>query len=504
MRLRELTKYRDIVIQCHNNPDADALASGLAVVKYLKREGIEARFIYGGFGAVQKSNLVLMIENLHIPAEYVTELEKPELLVMVDCQYGESNAARFEADNVAVIDHHQISSKLPELNEVHSNYGSCATVLYEMLKQEDFDINSDEDLATALYYGLMTDTGNFSEINHPMDKDLRDAARFRMFDILSFKNSNLSREELLIAGEALQNARFNEEYNFGIISAQPCDPNLLGLISDMLLEVHGVDTALVYNLLSGGVKTSVRSCVREVKAGELAEYLAGAYGGGGGHVGKGGGFIIRDLLERDGIRYTENSIEAYLTERMISYHQESEVVYAGVKEEDPSLYKRYVKKELHLGYVEAAKLSSPGSSILIRTLEGDVNVRVEEDIYVIIGIEGEVYPCRKEKFEKSYRMDETPYSFPGEYPPAVVSSETGNRVELLPFAKSCVAKGGAGIYARKIDHRVKVFTTWDPDKYYLGVPGDYMAVRVDDLTDIYIIAGRIFDKTYMEAEENEV
>jgi len=499
MRLRELTAYRDIVVQCHNNPDADALASGFAVLKYLEREGKTARFVYGGFSEVQKSNLLLMMENLHIPAEYVKELEKPELLVMVDCQYGESNAMRFEAEHVAVIDHHQVSSQLPELNEVHSNYGSCATVLFEMLQAEGFDINEDEDLATALYYGLMTDTGNFSEISHPADKDLRDAAHFRPFDILCFKNSNLSREELLIAGDALKKAKFNEEWRFGMIAAKPCDPNLLGLISDMLLEVNGVDCALVYNLLAGGVKTSVRSCIREVRAGELAQYLAEGYGGGGGHLGKAGGFLIRDLLEQGGIRYTEEQVEAFFEERLIAYHRESEIIHAGVKEEDPSLYRHYVKKELHLGYVEAGKLASPGSTILIRTLEGDVDVKVEEDLYIILGVEGEVYPCKKAKFENSYRLDDTPYVYPGDYAPAVVSSESGDRVELLPFAKSCIAKGGAGIYARQIDHRVKVFTTWDPEKYYLGVPGDYMAVRTDDLTDIYIIAGRIFDQTYTEA-----
>ena len=59
------------------------------------------------------------------------------------------------------------------------------------------------------------------------------------------------------------------------------------------------------------------------------------------------------------------------------------------------------------------------------------------------------------------------------------------------------AKDG-GIYARVLDHRVKVFTKWDPDKYYLGVPGDYLAVRADDNKDVYIIAKDIFGKTYEE------
>ena len=43
---------------------------------------------------------------------------------------------------------------------------------------------------------------------------------------------------------------------------------------------------------------------------------------------------------------------------------------------------------------------------------------------------------------------------------------------------------------------MKVFTSWDPDKYYLGNVGDYLAVREDDMHDIYVIKGDIFDRTY--------
>ena len=73
----------------------------------------------------------------------------------------------------------------------------------------------------------------------------------------------------------------------------------------------------------------------------------------------------------------------------------------------------------------------------------------------------------------------------------------------MAYAGSCIAKGGSGIYAKKLDHRVKVFTRWDPDKYYLGVEGDYLAVRADDPSDIYVIAKDIFHKTYSKADIQE-
>ena len=82
-KLADLCKYKNIVIQCHDNPDADALASGFALRWYLGLKGIEARFVYGGANAITKSNLVLMDENLGIHCEHVESLEAPELLITV-------------------------------------------------------------------------------------------------------------------------------------------------------------------------------------------------------------------------------------------------------------------------------------------------------------------------------------------------------------------------------------------------------------------------------------
>ena len=42
MRLSDILKYNDIVIQCHDNPDADALASGFALYTFLKANGNSA------------------------------------------------------------------------------------------------------------------------------------------------------------------------------------------------------------------------------------------------------------------------------------------------------------------------------------------------------------------------------------------------------------------------------------------------------------------------------
>ena len=499
LRLKDLLRYDNIVIQCHDNPDADALASGFALLRYMKKQGKKARFVYGGRNEVSKSNLILMMEHLGIEAEHVNALEAPDLLITVDCQYGESNVTRFDAPHIAVIDHHQVSCELPELSDVRSNYGSCSTILYELLQLEDYDINADEDLSTALYYGLMTDTGSFAEISHPSDKDLRDLVRPRNADIVLFRNSNLSREELVIAGDALKHACFFGEGSYAVVEARPCDPNILGVISDMLLEVDTVEACLVYAMMPFGVKISVRSCVREIKASELAAYLTADFGGGGGHLIKAGGLLKKDLLLASGIDYDSGPVRQLLLDRMRSYYEDTEILYAGQRIEDVSKLTHYTKKEVRIGYVESDRLAPVGTRIMIRTLEGDVDVEVREDLVILIGVEGEIYPADREKFREGYRdLPGEEYVCPAEYAPRVTDIVTGNRLSLLPYAKPCMASGGSGIYARELDHRIKVFTAWDPDKYYLGVPGDYLAVRADDPSDIYVIAREIFLKTYVK------
>ena len=126
MKLSSLLNYNSIVIQCHDNPDADAICSGYVLYRYFKSYHKKVRFIYSGNFEISKSNLVYLIKKLLIPIEYVQKLKtKPDLLLMTDCQYGEGNVRKFSAKEIAVIDHHQVTGKLPKENEVRSNLGSC-------------------------------------------------------------------------------------------------------------------------------------------------------------------------------------------------------------------------------------------------------------------------------------------------------------------------------------------------------------------------------------------
>lgn len=502
MKLKDLEQFGHIVIQCHDNPDADALASGFGLYRYFRACGKEVRFIYSGRFAVQKSNLVLMQEELQIPVEYVQELDKPELLIMVDCQYGAGNVTKFEADTVAVIDHHQVDKRATgtaeELTDIRSHYGSCATVIWQLLKESGYEVDKDTALATALYYGLYMDTGQMVDIYHPMDKDMRDVLQYDKAIISKLRNSNISRQELVIAGDALVHNQLVEEYHFAIVQVKPCDLNILGIVSDFVLQTDVVNTCVIYSTLPDGYKLSFRSCDKEIKASDLAAYMTGGIGSGGGHAEKAGGFISKAAFEE---AYPDTDLETYFTKRMGEYLKSYEVIYASRYEADMTGVQKYRKKKTPLGYVRLQDVYPVGMPIMVRTLECDLEILVEEDTYLMIGIYGEVYPIKAEKFARTYREVDEPYMLETEYIPSVHNRIYGTVKNVTAYARSCMPSGETYIYAKPIDKQMKIFTAWDTVNYMLGKPGDYMAIRQDDLHDIYIIEQGIFKKTYEVCEE---
>lgn len=518
MRLKELLNFESIVVQCHNDPDADAIASGFGVLVYLKKHGKHPRLVYGG-APIQKPNLLLMTEELGIPIEHMEALEsEPDLLLTVDCQYGEKNVQRFSGKTVAVIDHHMVKDpeSLPRLREVRSNYGACSTIIWDMLCREGVDVPADEGLSTALYYGLFMDTNRMQELRHPKDRDLRDALEpaSSQGKLFRFQNCNLSLNELKLAGQALAGYdyyEYSEDHGFAIAGAEECDPNLLGVISDMLVEVDIIDVCVVYCMQERGVKLSVRSCVKETRADELAAFLTRGLGNGGGHMRKAGGFIEKEALTAEYERLYDHcpkqlksGAHRIISGRLEQYFLNQDVIHPGSKDApDLSGEPLYQKKCLVLGYVRATDMYPAGTKVEVRMLEGDQGFTVEEDTYFIIGAEGEVYISREAVFRANNEPIDEPYCFRGEYAPQVHKAirRRGLEAELLEpkslkdYARACVTRPERRIHARLLERVTKVSVPWS-DSYFLGLPGDYLVAREDDLTDIYIIKRNIFLKTY--------
>ncbi|MCR4793209.1 MAG: DHH family phosphoesterase [Lachnospiraceae bacterium] len=504
MKLSDLLVFDDIVIQCHDNPDADAIASGFALYSYYKSHEKKVRFIYSGRNRITKSNLIYLVKTLEIPIEYETQsIGDPDLLLTCDCQYEEGNVTYFAARNVATIDHHQVAKgkKLPKLCEIRSGIGSCCTVIWDMLRKENYQ--PDSELSSALYYGLFTDTNALSEISHPLDRDMMDEIYFDKSLLRRLNGMNITLEEAKIAGIALLGVEFHSENRYAILEAQPCDPNILGLISDFFLAVDTVDVCLVYSVLDYGIKFSVRSDTPEVRADELASYISKNIGSGGGHMDKAGGFIQHELLVQYYKQYATASerdriaaVTPILREKMQNYYLNSDIYYAGKTKLSSKGMKEYVKLPLTQGYVVPSEFLPLGQHILVRSMEGDMNLMVEKDTVVMIGIRGEVYPTKLSVFKGSYKKLRGKYDLKLEYTPTIKVITTSETIELAPYAHMCVSTGGNHIMAKRLKKEAKVFTKWHKNEYLKGEPGDYIAYKCSDPDDIYIIGKDFFPESY--------
>ena len=203
---------------------------------------------------------------------------------------------------------------------------------------------------------------------------------------------------------------------------------------------------------------------------------------------KAGGTIKPDLL-------TKPAKEVF-KERLALYYDTYLVIYAKDTTLDTSKMTRYSKIQQMMGVVKLSDVFPVGTHINIRTLEGDVDTVIDEEAYLMIGVEGEIYPISEQKVKSSYEFTSFRYTREFEYEPRIRNSGTGEIKYVLPYAKTVRSLGTSIIFAKPLEQPVKLFTAWTEDKYYSGRVGDYIAVRADDEHDIYIINKDIMDKSY--------
>lgn len=501
--LEQLLEFDHIAIQCHDNPDADAIASAYGLYRYFRDNDKSVIIFYGGQTKITKPNLGKMIELLHIPLlHYPEEREWPGLLVTVDCQYGAGNASPMRALEVAVIDHHVMERTPPPRHDIRPYLGSCSTLVWTMLRRAGFRLDSN--LATALYYGLFSDTGGLAEVRHPLDRDLRDSVRPNARIMRVLKNSNLSRDDLALTSAALKEMVFDDTGRFALVSAQTTDANILGFISDLVMQVDDVDIGVVYSRVPGGIKYSVRTLLREFKASEVAAWLAGGeLGSGGGHFDKAGGYIS---AQRFAFACPGVTVAEYFARRIKEYLAGYAVLDCTQGEPDISVVadvasiRSYEKTPVSLAYVPCAELLEAEAATLdIRMFEGDITIEADAETYLMVGLEGEIYPISRAKFEQTYTPLDANVLMNFEYPPAVLAGDNGQRIELSRLARACEGRGGGAACAVLLRRGVKLFTRWDTENYIKGEPGDWLIWAENDPLDIYVVTARMFPRLYSHA-----
>ena len=155
--LEEINKAESIVILTHENPDGDAIGSGLALYNALKQIGKNPDVIIPEyprtFEFLPGSNEIKKESNV----------EKYDLAISVDCatiKMLNGFANYFENAKVRVsIDHHSTNTMFGDLNYVSPDAPACAQILLVVF--EYFKLEVTKDIGTCILTGIITDTGGF-------------------------------------------------------------------------------------------------------------------------------------------------------------------------------------------------------------------------------------------------------------------------------------------------------------------------------------------------------
>ena len=294
--LQLLSPLQRVVIQAHDFPDHDAIASAYGLATLLQAMGMNTLIVYNGH--VDRISLANMIEWLDIPVIHCNKakLTAHDKIITVDGCIGEKNVTDIQGEEIAVIDHHNVTPpKGLWYCDVRSNYGATATIIYEYFSSLNIDIP--EKVATALLVGLNIDTANLTR--GFCNADLKAFLGLNQVADLALVNKICRNSLIQSELKSFQHVCDNVESNDGIaivLLKEPCAKNLLGVLADFLLSVNEYDIVIVAMKFNQAIQLSLRSECPKVNVGLLLRQTLNQKqrGFGGGHAHMAGGMILND------------------------------------------------------------------------------------------------------------------------------------------------------------------------------------------------------------------
>ena len=311
-KLIEICKGRHIYIQTHNFPDPDAIASAFGLQNIFKHFDIDSTLCYEG--RIDKLSTKKMTEVFNIKIfsydQIRDNMSENDYIVCVDSQKGNGNITDFIGDEIACIDHHPIYVNTEYKYSDIRFVGSCSTIIAKYFK--DLNLTPDKHTASALLYGLKSDTLNFSRgttiLDIDMFKFLYPKADNDMLKVLEHNNMELN--DLKAYGAAIENIKIYGTIGFACIPFS-CPDALIGIISDFMLELNSVDVTVIYSKREDGYKFSIRSENKNIDAGSVINLALSDIGSGGGHPSMAGGIIKAEDIYKLGENPDEEIINRF-------------------------------------------------------------------------------------------------------------------------------------------------------------------------------------------------
>jgi nanoRNase/pAp phosphatase (c-di-AMP/oligoRNAs hydrolase) len=293
-KLGRIVQNKKVLILTHNNPDPDAISAGWALGYILRKKFRAAcQLVYGGLIARAENRAMVRLLNIDIKPIDSVNFHDFEVFALVDTQpRAGNNSLPNHIRPSIIIDHHgaRKSSQGVEFSDIRLHYGSSATILTEYLMQAGLAIS--KTMATALYYGIKTDTQNLGR--HATEGDYNAAIALYpkvQLKILSrIEYPDLPRDYFIDFDRGLHHAKI---YGRGIF----CDlkfltnTDMVALMADFFLRFSGISWSFVMGTNDSRIIFSLRTKHMHQNTGQMARRMVKGLGSAGGHGRTGGGQI---------------------------------------------------------------------------------------------------------------------------------------------------------------------------------------------------------------------
>ncbi|HJZ74272.1 MAG TPA: DHH family phosphoesterase [Vicinamibacterales bacterium] len=270
-----------VLILLHNDPDPDAMASGLALRNVLRRTKTTA--IIGAIQGVTRPENLRMINLLDIHVESITHqsVKEYDRVAMVDVQPHYFGGLIDRVD--LVIDHHpEQPGYTAVFKDIRPDYGSTSTILTEHLRA--VDVNISERTATAMLYAIKSDTLFFNRSTNRVDLEafsylypLADAALIRKME-----GAEITLERLDYVLRAYKDGTLSDQVFCAFLGALPRE-DFIPYVADFFLQLEDVKWTIVAGIVNESLVVSVRNLGYTKNAGEFVRRFFSDIGSAGGH-----------------------------------------------------------------------------------------------------------------------------------------------------------------------------------------------------------------------------
>jgi nanoRNase/pAp phosphatase (c-di-AMP/oligoRNAs hydrolase) len=278
----------------HDNPDPDALASAAAMKLLLEaKRGIRATVGYSGI--VGRAENRAMVRILGLPIHHLSRLNLDEYryIALMDAQPHTGNTILPETRHVnIVIDHHPLREETKKVDffQVSDDLGASATLMTHYLLIADVPIPPD--LATALLYGIRSETQDLGREVHKLDLEayhslvpLSDPAK-----LAAIAKPALPRSYYIQLNDALDSILAGSTVAICPLG-NVLDADFVPEMADFAVRMEGVRWSLAFGYFDLKMYLSMRSNDPEASAGELMQEVLDGFGKGGGHGMRAGGNV---------------------------------------------------------------------------------------------------------------------------------------------------------------------------------------------------------------------